>query len=387
MIKRLSSVARDYGWGSTTLIPENLKIPATGGPMAEVWYGTHPAWPTFLTDGEKSLAEVREGQPLPFLLKFLAAGQPLSIQAHPNKQQAEAGFASENAKGLSLSDPERDYKDDNHKPELIVALTPFRALIGFRPTADIALSLQRLILQAQQLGFTSLQGYLADVLHDIRQTGLAAAFERILDDRGQLDEVTAQLNELARLPMATENVESQNLRVIPELQELYPGDPGVLVALLLNMVELAPMQGAELPAGNVHAYLSGLGVELMAASDNVLRGGLTPKRINVNELLKVVDFSLSGATVIEGRPLVEGLWQYPTVAPDYLLYRIEVDGSRLLADLEIPNPGIVVCTAGRLEVGDSAENFEVLRPGDAAYLANARYFNFSGAGTGFLATF
>ncbi|MFM7029657.1 MAG: mannose-6-phosphate isomerase, class I [Micrococcales bacterium] len=386
LIQRLSSVARDYAWGSHTLIPDHLNIESTGRPMAEIWFGTHPAWPTPLANEERSLEQLRNHQPLPFLLKFLAAEQPLSIQAHPSKQQAEAGFAAEESLGVPLDSPDRDYRDDNHKPEVIVALTPFKALIGFRPASDIALSLQRLILQAQQSDFTELEARLADCLHTLRTRGLQALFEELLGARGHLDQVTEQLSQLAHLPIAVENVETQNLLLVPQLQSLYPGDPGIIVAQLLNLVELHPMEAAELPAGNVHAYISGLGVELMAASDNVLRGGLTPKRINVPELLKVVDFSLAGAPVLHGEQLAAGLWRYPTVAPDYLLYRIEVDGTRILADIKIENAAIIACTAGEVAVGDSLGNREVLRAGQAAYLADARFYSFTGAGTAFLAT-
>jgi len=387
LIQRLSSVARDYAWGSTTLIPENLKIPASGGPMAEVWFGTHAAWPTHLDGREGTLSDLRGSEPLPFLLKFLAAGQPLSIQAHPSKAQAEVGFATEESLSVPLNSPERDYRDNNHKPETIVALTPFKALIGFRPAPDIALALQRLILQAQQLGFAELQQALADALHTLRTEGLPALFEALLTPGNDINVVTQQLAELASLPIAAENVETKNLLLAPQLQALHPGDPGILVAQLLNLVELSPMEGVELPAGNVHAYISGLGVEVMASSDNVLRGGLTTKRINLPELLKVVDFSVTGPSVIHGDQLAAGLWLYPTDAPDYLLYRVEVDGSRILADLKIDNAAIVACTAGEVAVGDSQENREVLRAGEAVYLADARYYSFSGSGTAFLATF
>lgn len=386
MIRKIHNTARDYAWGSDSLISDYFGIESTGGPMAEIWFGTHPGSPTEVLETSQNLLELREGKQLPFLLKILAAGQPLSIQAHPNKEQALAGFERENAAGIDINDPARNYKDDHHKPEMIVALTPFSALIGFRPRVDVVVSFQRLIMQAQELGFAVLQDALAQLVQILRAHGVRAVFEAVLEQRGNLDEVTDQLAQLAKVSKAIDNIESANLAIIPQLQELYPGDPGILVSLLLNRVELRPMQAAELPAGNVHAYLSGLGVEIMASSDNVMRGGLTSKHIDIAELVNVVDFNLSLDPVLHAKQLSEGLWVYPSKADDYLLYRIEVSGANLLADIELANPAILLCTAGEVAVGDSKGERQVLRQGEAAYLADARLYNFSGSGTAFLAT-
>ena len=390
LIRKISNSARDYAWGSDNLIPDYFGTEATGKPMAEIWFGTHEGSPTTVlaADGGPAgtLLQLRDGKPLPFLLKILAAGQPLSIQAHPNKEQAVEGFARENAAGISMDDPARDYKDDHHKPEMIVALTPFRALIGFRPTMDAVVALQRLAMQAQALDFQALEATLAESIQALRVGGPEELIQSLLAKRGELAEVTAQLAELATLSRSVDNIESANLALVPQLQQLYPGDPGILITQLMNLVELAPNQAAELPAGCIHAYVSGLGVEIMANSDNVLRGGLTPKHINTEELLRVLDFKASFDPAMESKQLVSGLYQYPSVASDYLLYRIEVSGSTLLADLELPNPGIVLCTAGEIAVGDSKEERQVLRKGEAAYLADARFYSFSGSGTAFLAT-
>lgn len=386
MIRKIQNTARDYVWGSTSLIPDYFGLEATGQPMAEIWFGTHPGSPASVVGSEQTLTELRGGSQLPFLLKILAADQPLSIQAHPSKEQALAGFERENAEGLALDAPNRNYRDDHHKPEMIVALTPFTALIGFRPRVDIVVSFQRMILQAQQNGLELLEDSLAQLVHILRAHGVKAVFEAVLEQRGNLEEVTEQLGQLAKLAAAEDNIESANLRLVPQLQELYPGDPGILVSQLLNRIELQPMQAAELPAGNVHAYIAGLGVEIMANSDNVLRGGLTPKHIDVPELMSVVDFGLAENHVLEPRQLSEGLWLYPSVAEDYLLYRVEVSGTNLLADVAIANEAILLCTAGEVAVGDSKGEREVLRQGEAAYLADARLYSFSGSGTAFLAT-
>ena len=354
--------------------------------MAEIWFGTHAGSPTSVVGEGKSLLELRDGVELPFLLKILAAGQPLSIQAHPNKAQAIAGFARENAAGIPLDAPNRDYKDDHHKPEMIVALTPFTALVGFRERVDIVVSFQRIAMQAQQLGLDALEEAAAAWIQELRDGGTPSLFRSLLEKRGQLDQVCAQLAELAVSSRAVDNIESANLALVPQLQDLHPGDPGVVISQLLNVVELAPMQAAELLAGNVHAYVSGLGVEIMANSDNVLRGGLTTKNINPTELLEVVDFDATSKLSFEADRLLEGLWKYPTMAEDYILYRLEVSGSHLMADLEIANAAIVLCTAGEIAVGDSLGEREVLRKGEAAYLADARLYSFSGSGTAFLAT-
>jgi mannose-6-phosphate isomerase len=385
LIRKISNSARDYAWGSPTLISDYFGIEPTGKPMAEIWFGTHPGSPTAVTDGG-TLQELRAGAELPFLLKILAAGQPLSIQAHPNKEQALAGFERENAAGTPIDSPVRDYKDDHHKPELIVALTEFQALVGFRPRVDIVVAFQRLAAQAQSLEFDALEEALTRAIQQLREGGIEAVFADLLARRGELSEVTAQLSELAKLSRSVQNIESENLSLVPLLEELYPGDPGILVSQLMNLVVLQPMDAVELEAGEIHAYVSGLGIEVMASSDNVLRGGLTPKHINVEELLRVVSFKQGAEPILEAKQLTAGLWQYPSRADDYLLYRIEVGGSNLLADLELPEAAIVICTSGEVAIGDSKEERQVLRKGEAAYLSDARFFSFSGAGTLFLAT-
>ena len=386
LIRKISNTARDYAWGSQTLIPEYFGIPATGGPMAEVWFGTHIGSPTKIEGTDESLLELRAGKELPFLLKILAAGQPLSIQAHPNKEQALAGFARENAAGVAITDPARDYKDNHHKPEMIVALTPFTALVGFRPRVDVVVSFQRLAMLAQQLELHELEDALAQWILAIRHDGLSGLFRDLLEARGNLDMVTGQLSTLAGLSGGVDNIESANLKLVPQLQELYPGDPGIIISQLLNVIELQPMEATELGAGNVHAYIAGLGVEVMANSDNVLRGGLTPKHINTDELIAVADFDAPSQLSFTAQKLAEGLFKYPSVAEDYLLYRVEVSGSQLLADIQLPNAAIVLCTAGEIAIGDSKDEREVLRKGEAAYLDEARFYSFTGSGTAFLAT-
>jgi mannose-6-phosphate isomerase len=386
LIRKIANQARAYAWGSSTLIPEYFNLPATGGPMAEVWFGTHAGSLPTVADTNQDLLAFREGKQLPFLLKILAAGEPLSIQAHPNKEQAVAGFERENALGLALDDPKRNYRDDHHKPEMIVALTPFRALTGFRPLVDIIVSFQRIVMQAQNLDLHVLEAAAADWVQVLRQSGIEVLFAGLLNRPENLDDACQQLSVLAKANRGINNVESKNLEIVPLLQEQYPGDPGVVISQLLNLVELEPLQAVELGAGNVHCYLEGLGIEIMASSDNVLRGGLTQKHIDVTELRSIVDFASLEIEPMEAATEVNGLYRYPSEAEDFLLYRIEVGGQNLLADLTLANDSIVLCTAGELAVGDSTGEREVLQKGEAAYLSGAKFYSFSGAGTAFLAT-
>ena len=379
MIIKLHNQPRDYAWGSKTLIPDYFGTAETGRPMAEVWFGTHPGSPTQVEGAEaKTLAELL-GRNLSFLLKILAAETPLSIQAHPSLEQARAGFDRENEQGIPLSASNRNYKDANHKPEMIVALTEFEALCGFRPANQVRNLLLDMV-EAPEVSDTFV-AIASEWLESFDQGGLRALTSSILGFRAEGRELSGFNSELSKLADF-----SARFELAARLNELYPGDPGVVIALLMNHVVLAPGEALYLPAGNIHAYLAGLGVEIMANSDNVLRGGLTPKHINTEELLRVLDFKASFDPAMESKQLVSGLYQYPSVASDYLLYRIEVSGSTLLADLELPNPGIVLCTAGEIAVGDSKEERQVLRKGEAAYLADARFYSFSGSGTAFLAT-
>lgn len=387
MIRKLTNQARGYSWGSTTLIPEYFGAPATGLPMAEIWYGTHTGSLPIVEDSDHAnLLDFRAGRPLPFLLKILAAGSPLSIQAHPNKEQALAGFERENASAIAIDDPTRNYKDNHHKPEMLVALTPFRALAGFRPLVDIVISLQRIVMQAQNLELRVLESAAADWVQVLRQSGIQVLFSGLLNRPDNLAETCEQLAILALASRSTQNVESRNLALVPQLQQKYPGDPGVVISQLLNLVELEPMQAIELGAGNVHSYLDGLGIEVMASSDNVLRGGLTEKHIDVAELNKVADFTSVDFVPMTAATQINGLYRYPTVAEEYLVYRIEVSGQNLLADLQLANDSIVICTSGEIAVGDSTDERVVLRKGEVAYLSNANFYSFSGAGTAFLAT-
>jgi mannose-6-phosphate isomerase len=378
MLFKVTNTARDYAWGSHTLIPEYFGVAATGRPMAEIWYGTHEGSPARLVEDNRTLTVALGGEQLPFLLKVLAADSPLSIQAHPNSAQAAEGFARENAAGIGLQASDRNYKDDRHKPEMIVALTEFEALCGFKSSKQIRNLLESMLDPTDVSdGLTSIVKHWLELFSG--QDGLQKLFVDITSRRGNLDGVTAELTQQANL--------SAQFELAARLNMLYPGDPGVIIALLMNHVWLEPGQALYLPAGNIHAYLGGLGVEIMASSDNVLRGGLTEKHVDVAELESGLDFEPNEPHLVTARELAKGLVEFVTPVDDFILYRAELSGGVVLADLNIPGASIVLCTAGEIALSNSIEERVVLQRGEAAFLGNdAKKFSLAGSGTAFLAT-
>ncbi|HEY4152487.1 MAG TPA: mannose-6-phosphate isomerase, class I, partial [Pseudolysinimonas sp.] len=275
MFVEITNTPRDYAWGSTTAIPELLGTAPTGRPQAELWLGAHPGSPARLVGAEGTLADVVHGR-LPFLLKVLAAASPLSLQAHPTTAQAEAGFAAENAAGIPLSAPERNYKDASAKPEMIYALSDeFRALCGFRAVAET-----RTVLLPVS-GDVRIAPLLDRLVDD---TSIRAVFDWLITRGAGVDDVIAAVVEASAVD------DDPSWDTVRRLADSFPGDPGIAISLLMHTVVLHPGEALYLPAGNIHAYLEGVGIELMSASDNVLRGGLTTKHVDVPELLKVLDF-------------------------------------------------------------------------------------------------
>lgn len=315
-MQRLENVIQRYAWGSPTAIPALLGTPQDGGPQAELWLGAHPSAPSKTRAGvplDALIAEAprrllgdaaveRFGPQLPFLLKVLAAAQPLSLQAHPSLPQAQAGFAREEAAGVPRAAPHRSYKDANHKPEVLCALTEFHALCGFRRVRDTARLLAGLGADTSRL----------------ERDGLRAYFEHVMSlPRAEQAALVGRVVERAKTPVPGFEAEC---RLAQRLAALYPGDVGIVGALLLNLVVLSPGEALYLGAGNLHAYLEGTGIELMANSDNVLRGGLTPKHVDVPELLSVLLFEDGPATPL--RPAGGPEAVYPTPAPDFRLSRV-----------------------------------------------------------------
>jgi len=377
----LDGVIRHYAWGSRTAIPQLLGIEPDGEPAAELWLGAHPddpsPAPAYGTTLDAMIAAepdrllgastvVRFGPRLPFLVKVLAVETALSIQVHPTLEQARAGFAAEDAAGIARDAPDRKYRDANHKPELLCALSPFQALCGFRPVQDTL----RMLDEWAVSELAPVRDLLAG------PDGLRAAFTALLtlDDPGQIVAAVA-----ARAAAVAEGEWAGVARAVRLVAQDFPGDIGVVLGLLLNYVHLEAGEAIYVGAGNVHCYLRGTGVEIMASSDNVLRCGLTPKHIDVREVLKITDFTaLAQPRCSAG---AEGCGpRFQTPVPDFAVDVIDIDadeGSRAIGGR---GPHIVLCTDGAVRVEADGASVE-LTPGHAAFVA-AREHLFSVGGTG-----
>ena len=338
---------RDYAWGSRSAIAGLLGTVPSGVPEAELWLGDHPACPARVKSTGQSLIgwgashPERFGTgPLPFLLKILAAELPLSIQAHPTRVQAEQGFARENAVGLDPDSPNRNYRDANHKPEVIVALSDFSALCGFRPSAERDTIIAELINQGIP-GSSELASAVA--------AGLDTAVEWILTRGDGVDQLVEALSAGIRAP--SDAVVDDALEIAQMLSAHFPGDPGVAVSILLNHVMLRPGEALFLPAGNIHAYLHGLGIEVMAASDNVLRGGLTSKHVDVPELLSILDFRELHEPRLNATES-NGVRTFDPGVDDFILTEIEAHHDVHVA---ISGPAIAIAVAGEVMLHSDVE--------------------------------
>ncbi|MFJ2750337.1 mannose-6-phosphate isomerase, class I [Streptomyces sp. NPDC087297] len=380
---RLTNTIRPYAWGSTTAIPALLGVEPTGEPQAEMWMGAHPGAPSRLDRGagEQALSEViaadpegelgaatvaRFGPRLPFLFKILAAGAPLSLQVHPDLDQARAGFEDEERRGVPIDADHRNYKDPNHKPEMICALTAFDGLCGFRPPLDAAELLAGLAVD-------SLKPYVDLLRAHPEEAALREMLTAVLTaDRVEMahtvHEVAAAVTRLGGpyAPYAT-------------LVHHFPGDPGVIAAMLLNHVRLQPGEAMFLGAGVPHAYIDGLGVELLANSDNVLRAGLTPKHVDVAELLRIAKFEPGEPNLL--RPEGDGEEVYETPIDEFRLSRFLLAPGGASRVLPHETPQILLCTAGSPYVGELT-----LAPGQSVFVPAGEKVELSGSGTVFRAT-
>jgi len=382
MLVKLMNQPMDYAWGSIDLIPDYFGVEATGKPMAEIWFGTHDGSPTEVVGSNKSLYSTLQerGQSgrLPYLLKILAAGAPLSIQAHPNPDQAVEGFARETAAGIPISAPNRNYKDELAKPELIVALTSrFDALVGFSSAALIKEKFVELLEVSTSPQLTEvLNRWLTWLETDggIRKVFLDALTSADCDESFIAD----LIDSAEQCPALVD--------LVVHLAEHHGKDRGIATALLMNHMILNRGEGVFVPAGMPHAYLSGLGVEVMLASDNVLRGGLTPKHIDIEELTKVLVFETTEPELVKTKTLAVGFEKFDLPTPEFDFYRATVGSANLLADINLPGDAIVLCTEGSVALSNSQAEREVLNNGEAAFMAgDARAFSLSGNGTVFIA--
>jgi mannose-6-phosphate isomerase len=305
------------------------------------------------------------------LVKILSAERALSIQVHPNSAQAKDGFDLEQARGIPVDDPKRNYKDLSHKPEALVALTQFRALCGFRPKAEIIQVFSE--FGKTEAEFETLAQKLAP------GTELSEVFETLISSKELAKRVLKTVASEQSDPLAASARD-----LIEHLLTQFPDDTGALVAIMLNEVSLEPGEAIYLPAGNIHAYLSGLGIEVMAASDNVLRSGLTSKYVDVPEVLKLADFSELAEPKVRPKKLAEGLVEYPVECKEFRIYKAEVSGKNLLADLDLPASAIVVCTAGEVAVSTSLDEREVLSKSEVVFASEAKKLSLSGSGTVFV---
>jgi mannose-6-phosphate isomerase len=367
---QIDNTVRHYPWGSRTVIPELLgEASPADRPYAELWMGAHPDEPSVRSDGvplDKAIVaepdlllgravHERFGARLPFLLKVLAAERPLSLQAHPTNEQAAAGFAAEEAAGVPRDDPTRTFKDPFHKPELLLALTPVEALCGFRPVEESLHCLAK--LQVPELKPT---------IAALARGGLRAAIPQLIalsdERRNALVETVA---EAAAGFVAAHDPEFINTyRWAASLADTYPGDAGVVISLMCNHLKLAPGEAVFLPAGNLHAYLAGAGVEVMASSDNVMRGGLTVKHIDLAALLEVLDFTDARVPVIHP-VLGPGGLRYPVPVEDFDLTRCQLGASP--GTLTTAGPQVLLCTEGTA-VLSSAGSELILPQGSAAFV-------------------
>lgn len=389
-MEKLDGARQTYAWGATAAIPEILGVPSDGRPWAEQWFGSHPAGPTRVQgDGtlealidsapERLLGEDivrRFGPQLPFLLKIIAPAQALSLQVHPSLEQAGEGYARENRAGLAPDAPDRNYKDSNHKPEMVLALETFQAVAGFRAPRRVG----------EVLG-----GLESPLARRMRRTlrlnptrfGIRQVFSELVESatRPTGEEVADLVAELAARLAAGESPSPRVDANAVAMADAFPGDPGLAAALLLNPVTLRPGEALFVPAGSVHAYVSGLGVEIMASSDNVLRAGLTVKRVDVPEMLACVDYVAAPPV----RP-----------APEYLsratrAYYAPVDDFELLVTdvvpedgrLQVPGrgPRVLLCLDGEV-IATTPRGSLPLRRGQAAFVgADERTLALEGRGT------
>ncbi len=354
-VLRLSNTVRPYSWGTTSAIADLLGIADDGEPKAELWLGAHPDSPSTVPGGQRldqlvaddatrllgPRVEAAFGPRLPYLLKVLSAETALSLQVHPNAEQARAGFADEEARGVPQDAPERRYRDPFHKPEMIVALEPFDALCGLRDPAQTRVLLGT--LEVDDLAWAHLLGLLS---HSDSTTALRDSVSWLLGDDERLPELVRAAGQAAAA-----RTDRPEFVTAAELADAYPGDPGVLVALLLNRVRLAPGEALYLPAGNIHAYLHGTGIEVMASSDNVLRAGLTPKHVDAAELMRITDFTPRPVPVVV--PQSSGpLTMYRPAADEFELAFVTLTGEDAKAwhDVPVSGPRILLVLEGEVEV-------------------------------------
>ncbi|WP_336993020.1 mannose-6-phosphate isomerase, class I [Leucobacter sp. VD1] len=432
MLIFIENTPRAYAWGSKDALPDMLGLAPTGEPQAELWLGTHPGSPAHVAKasaGARTLIDLVESDPerygvdggsLPFLLKVLAIGAPLSLQVHPDRAQAAAGYAAEEAAGVPRDAPHRNYGDANHKPELLVALSEVTALSGFRPLAEARREVLLLAAAARRAGAAEGAAALEAVEARLRGADPGALRRVFLEWVFSGDPVVASaldgVSAAVRCGAAEEpgsamaardadpRIDSARTVALRELVGAHPGDPGVLVSVLLHLVRLDPGEALYLRARQLHAYLSGIAVEVMASSDNVLRAGLTPKHVDIAELCRVVDTDEIAEPRFAAERVARGLLAWRPDVPDFALLRARLCDPEQSAEgaapadsapaVEVParHPLVLVVTSGRVRVERRAEGEHGLaevasaRRGQSLYVSAGDPIRLTGHGEVFLAT-
>ncbi|MFP3089137.1 mannose-6-phosphate isomerase, class I [Treponema sp. TIM-1] len=382
-IFKLKNQVKPYGWGSPEWIPGLLgHTNPRREPWAELWMGVHPEGPSRVSlQGEDLLLSAlisrdplyylgeavnRIFGTLPFLYKLLAAAKPLSIQAHPSLEQAKEGWDRENREGLALNAPNRNYKDANHKPEVLCALSPFQAMCGFRVPGEIRRRLEalgELFPPQRPLGMA-----LDKLKSALDKPGGLKDFIRLLFSfpREVTEELTNGILQRAVLEKAHPEF-TDEWRLSAYFAELYPGDPALIAPLYLNCINLNPGEAIYLPSGILHAYVHGFGVELMANSDNVLRGGLTSKHVDVDELVYILNFSPFYPEILKPPESPTAFFSYPVPCREFSLSCREGRGPR--ADFFGEGPFIFVVTGGKVTIEQKTPGEKwSLEKGESAFI-------------------
>ena len=388
-MRRIAPATQDYDWGSTTSIPDMKRELATGGPIAELWYGAHTRSPSRVSNGENGL-DLRQyiasdpehllgrdiverfGAELPFLLKLIAPAKPLSLQVHPSAEEAALGWVREQRSGVPIDAPHRTYRDHNHKPEMVYALTEFEAVSGFRAprrALEVLAGLEDIPLVAKTV---------ERLHHGASSQGMRSAFEYMLlgarDRDSDVHDVVERISaRLARDASPSAHSDSIALRVA----EHHPGDRGILATLLLNPVTLSPGEAMFVPAGCAHAYLSGLAVEVMASSDNVVRAGLTSKYVDARTLLDIVDVRPAPPIRLAPERSKPGVEVFYAPVEEFEL--AVITAAPHLSDVGGRGPRIVMAIEGDLEVV-CAGSAVTLAPTQAIFLSATDVASVRGAG-------
>lgn len=373
-VHRVKGFPHYYAWGDPAAIPDFIGVPATGKPFAELWFGTHPLGPC-TTDTGMALSDVLTSDNghcdgLPFLVKYIAPAMPLSVQVHPSIQHAKRGFEAENKRGIALNAADRCFRDANHKPEMLYALTPWRALVGFAPREELVSFYQAVgdfhdesLLTYLESGH--LERYVQHVLTRIDGQAVSRFIQRCKEVSNRFDDAIADRAQLAC-----------------HVGNFFPDSAGVLIATAMNDVHLGPGQALFVPVGTIHAHLSGLGVEVMASSDNVIRAGLTHKHIDVDELLACATFSHTDPEILQPQVRTEAGMLYQSYVPPVDDFRVDVITVRgRCGCLATGSDTLLSCVAGTISL-DGTD----ISCGETVFVSGGNILNVEGSGTLFSVT-